>query len=509
LPKIPETPKTPETPESAEARETREARETQESAEAREARETKESAEAREARETQESAEARESAEAQQAQDPTPELEPGPGPMSEPGSRSESESGLGREPGPGPMSELGPGPRVGPGSESESKAGSRWKRKRSPKRKRKRPLRQRVQPRERIRVTREGWLFILICLAVGLAAIRSGNNLLFLILGMMLGLLVVSGILSELSLRRLEFNRSPAPTLHAAKPFLMSIAVTNSKRAIASFSIEVEDILGDRVLDKRCYFLKIPAGRTQSTAYRHAFPRRGIYRYSGFRISTKFPFALLRKSRVVELETEVVVLPSIHPVRLPPLPAPGATGEREQRVRGRGGDVYGLRDFRPGDDPRDVHWKSSAHRGRLVLRERQADVAQQVQLVLDHRLEISAHASLLSAAEGVERAITLTASLAAELIHRGYRVAIQGMGSSVPADGGPAHLARMLGYLARLPYADAEAPAPEPPVTSAPVLRVGRTGRVTLQASGPVARRLAPAELLGARPTVAPLEDWA
>lgn len=375
--------------------------------------------------------------------------------------------------------------------------------------KRKRPLRRRVKPRERIRVTREGWLFILISLAVGLAAIRSGNNLLFLILGMMLGLLVVSGILSELSLRGLELNRSPAPTLHAAKPFLMSISVTNRKRSIASFSIEVEDILGERVLDKRCYFLKIPAGRTQSTAYRHAFPRRGIYQFSGFRISTKFPFALLRKSRVVELETEVVVLPAVHPVRLPPLPAPGGAGEREQQVRGRGGDVYGLRDFRPGDDPRDVHWKSSAHRGRLVLRERQADVAQQVQLVLDHRLDHPAHASLLSVAEGVERAITVTASLAGEMIRRGYRVELHGVDSGIPTDGGPAHLARILGFLARLPYADAEAKPAEPPATSAPVLHVDRTGRVTLRARGPAARRYAPGELLRARRAAAPTEGWA
>ncbi len=377
-----------------------------------------------------------------------------------------------------------------------------------PQSKRQRPLHKRVKPRERIRVTREGWLFILICLAVGLAAIRSGNNLLFLILGMMLGLLVVSGILSELSLRGLELNRTAAPTLHAAKPFLMSIAVTNRKRHIASFSIEVEDILGERVLDKRCYFLKIPPGRTQSTAYRHAFPRRGVYRYAGFRLSTKFPFALLRKSRVVELQTEVLVLPAVHPVRLPPLPAPGAAGEREQRVRGRGGDVYGLRDFRPGDDPRDVHWKSSAHRGRLVLRERQADVAQQVQLLLDHRLEPGAEASLLSAAEGVERSVTLAASLAAEMIHRGYRVGLQGIESGVPADAGPAHLARLLGYLARLPYADTDAVLAEPPRALAPVLRLGPTGGVTLQARGPGGRRFAPQELFRGR-TPPPPEAWA
>ncbi|MFH2010759.1 MAG: hypothetical protein ABI333_29430, partial [bacterium] len=194
-----------------------------------------------------------------------------------------------------------------------------------------RSLARRLRPREWIRVTREGWLFIIICLAIGLAAIRSGNNLLFLILGMMLGLLVVSGILSELSLRGLSFSRLPPGSIHAVKPFLMGISVTNVKRTFPSFSIEVEDIQNDRILDKRCYFLKIPAGRTQTTAYRHAFARRGQYSFSGFKISTKFPFALLRKSRVVELETEVVVLPAIRQVSLPPLPAPGNVGDYRRR----------------------------------------------------------------------------------------------------------------------------------------------------------------------------------
>jgi len=354
------------------------------------------------------------------------------------------------------------------------------------KRRRKPPLHRRVRPREWIRVTREGWLFILISLAVGLAAIRSGNNLLFLILGMMLGLLVVSGILSELSLRGLTFDRMPPSALHAAKPFLMGISVTNVKRHVASFSIEVEDIQGDRVLDKRCYFLKIPAGRTQSTAYRHAFPRRGVYPFSGFKISTKFPFALLRKSRLVELEGEVVVLPAVHPIHLPTLPAPGTGGEQERRVRGRGGDVYGLRDFRPGDDPRDVHWKASAHRGRLVLRERQADAAQEMQIRLDHRLVLPAKASLLSAAEGIERGITVTASLAAELLNRGYRVRLITVGGGVPADRGLTHLARILSHLAHLPYADADAPLPEPRPTT-PTLQVDSRGGLTLQVRGPAA----------------------
>ncbi len=345
------------------------------------------------------------------------------------------------------------------------------------------PLHRRVRPRERLRVTREGWLFIVISIAIGMAAIRSGNNLLFLILGMMLGLLVVSGILSELSLRGLSFSRLPPGSIHAVKPFLMGISVTNTKRRFPSFSIEVEDIQADQVLDKRCYFLKIPAGRTQTTAYRHAFPRRGRHELTGFKVSTKFPFALLRKSRLVELETEVLVLPAIRQVSIPPLPTPGSAGDRRRKLRGRGGDIYGLHDFRPGDDPREIHWKVSAHRGRLVIREREAESAKDVLIRLDHRLILDEDAGLLTTAEAVEEAISVAASSAAHLLQQGYRVGLLTQGGSLPVDAGPSHLARILRLLARLDYADADAVHP-PTLELAPVVLVSRWGQVSLLAPG-------------------------
>jgi uncharacterized protein (DUF58 family) len=339
-----------------------------------------------------------------------------------------------------------------------------------------------MKARELLRITREGWFFIAICLAIGLAAIRSGNNLLFLILGMMLGLMVASGILSELSLRGLSFHRVPPPAIHASRPFLMGISVTNLKRRIASFSIEVEDIHEDRVLDKRCYFLKIPPGRTQSTAYRHAFPRRGEQVFLGFKISTKFPFAILRKSRIVALQTTVEVMPAVYPLPLTELPAPSSTGERQVPLRGRSGDLWGLRDYQAGDDLRDVHWKASAHRGRLILRERQAEAAQEVMILLCHRLVSSDEMSLLRASEQIERGITMAASLACGLLARGHSVGIRTMTESLPTDRGPAHATRILKLLSRLSVTDQDLP---PPAASSALLTLRVTPGGTVEIDGP------------------------
>jgi hypothetical protein len=59
----------------------------------------------------------------------------------------------------------------------------------------------------RLKLTREGKYFIFITFGVGVAAINTGNNLLYLLLGMLLSLIIVSGVLSELSLRHLTVAR--------------------------------------------------------------------------------------------------------------------------------------------------------------------------------------------------------------------------------------------------------------------------------------------------------------
>src|SRR3954469_7925051 len=175
-------------------------------------------------------------------------------------------------------------------------------------------LRRWMRPPRALKTTREGKYFIGITIGVGFAAINTGNNLLYLLLGMMLSLIVASGVLSEMSLRLLEVTRQPPGRIFAKTPFLMGIGLRNAKKRAPSFSIEVEDLQADKPLDKKCYFLKLPAGRLQHTSYRHTFPRRGRYVFTAFRVSTKFPFALFRKSRRVELPAEVIVFPQLSPI---------------------------------------------------------------------------------------------------------------------------------------------------------------------------------------------------
>ena len=313
-------------------------------------------------------------------------------------------------------------------------------------------------------------------LLIGLGAINAGLNLLFLVWGMMLFLILASGVLSELCLRKLEVRRALPMSVHADTTYLMGIALTNQKKRLPSFSVEVEDLVDGKPIDKRCYFLKLPAGRTQETAYRHVAARRGPLRLSGFRLSTRFPFGLIHKSKDVVAPAELLVYPALSPVPRELLRGFASHhGRGHHKWRSRRGEFFGLREFRQGDDPRDIHWRTSARRGAPFVRETEDDEGQEVCLVVDNA-PADAHAgdasvptstSTQTASEAdFERMISLAASLASELLNRGYRVGLAARGEEIMPEGGPAQSTRLLRFLALV----------EPSTHDVPLRDSGRTG---------------------------------
>ena len=80
-----------------------------------------------------------------------------------------------------------------------------------------------------IRVTTEGIRFLLLTLAVGIAAVNTGNNLFYLLLAMMLSLVVLSGLLSEQCVRRLDIHRHLPDYLFVNQPTTATLRVANHK----------------------------------------------------------------------------------------------------------------------------------------------------------------------------------------------------------------------------------------------------------------------------------------
>ena len=337
----------------------------------------------------------------------------------------------------------------------------------------------RLRTPRKLKFTREGKFFVGITLGVGFAAINTGNNLLYLLLGMLLALIIVSGLMSELSLRDLTVVRRLPLRAQVGRPHLVEIEVFNHKARVPSYAIEVEDLRAGQPADKRCFFLKISPKSAQVAAYRRTPARRGRDKHVGFRIATRFPFGLFEKSREVPAEGELVIYPAVDPVQLPPM-APGRhAGGDAAFGRGHGDDYLGLKLLRDGEDPRDVHWRKSAAIGQLVMRERAREARPDVVLPLDVVRPDGAKDEWLNA---FERRIRDLASRAVAHIKRGDAVTIKtSAADAVRADrtSGADPLLRFLALLDSVPASEVKpknaaapvqtpTPAPAPPSTPTP-----------------------------------------
>ncbi len=342
----------------------------------------------------------------------------------------------------------------------------------------------RIRPPRRLKFTREGKFFVGITLGVGFAAINTGNNLLYLLLGMLLALIIVSGLMSELSLRDLTVVRRLPTRAQVGRPHLVEIEVFNHKRRVPSYAIEVEDLRSGQPADKRCFFLKISPKSAQVAAYRRTPARRGRDTHVAFRIATRFPFGLFEKSREVPAEGELVIYPAVDPVNLP-AHGPGRTAGGDASFgRGNGDDYIGMRLLRDGEDRRDVHWRKSAAVGQLVMRERARDARPDVQLTVD---VVRPEGAGEEWSTSFERRIREVASRSVAHIKRGDAVAIRTTaGEAVRGDRttGADPLLRFLALLEEKPAGDAATSAPRkveripdpppsatafaPPPTSAP-----------------------------------------
>ncbi|TMB35207.1 MAG: hypothetical protein E6J61_01665 [Deltaproteobacteria bacterium] len=99
--------------------------------------------------------------------------------------------------------------------------------------------------RRRLGFTRIGRWYVGFTIGVGLAAVNTGNNLLFLVLGLLLSSIIVSGILAESSIKGVEVQRRLPDMAIAGTPALVGFAVKNRKARSPSFSLEVRERGGD------------------------------------------------------------------------------------------------------------------------------------------------------------------------------------------------------------------------------------------------------------------------
>ncbi len=346
-------------------------------------------------------------------------------------------------------------------------------------------IRRWLRPPRVLRPTRAGWIFLAIIFGVGLAALNTGNNLLYLVLSLMLSFLALSGVLSESALRGIQIKRRLPREIFVGRDNSILVEVTNSQKRVAAYAVVVEDRLrtaedgrpqvwtgaqgedarwarrkrkkkrGEAEAAGRCFVLRVAPGEPEARRYTLSPLRRGPLTFSGFRVFTRFPFGLFLKYREFEAVEETLVYPEVvHLGARARVVDKEAAGETSITRVGAAGTVAGLREFTEGDSMRRVHWRSSLRRGSLLVSETEDDRETEVEVRLRTR---STPSRGFDRASGFERAVSRAASEVVEHLQRGLAVALRTDAVYVAAEPGDRQRARLLAFLA-LVAADGRVP---------------------------------------------------
>jgi uncharacterized protein (DUF58 family) len=303
-------------------------------------------------------------------------------------------------------------------------------------------LRRALNPGRLLRVTPIGRIYLLLTVGIGLGALNTGNNLLYLVLGLLLATIVVSGVLSERVIWDLEVRRLLPDGAFAGEPFPIRYEVRR-KRGQA-FALTIRE--SGSFESSGAWAPVVVAGAPVIVRATATAPRRGPWALQAIEVSTSFPFGIFEKIRTLKVSDTLLVYPrrgfACEPDQVDRTPPRGDTGG--SRHRDGTGDLADLRELAVGEDARRIHWRKTAAAGKLIGVEREREERRQVTLAVNDALS----------GEELDRACEEAAGQTALLLSRGYDVGLDvGRRHLRPGNGAP-HERRILSALALAGFGD-------------------------------------------------------
>ena len=301
---------------------------------------------------------------------------------------------------------------------------------------------------EGIRITKVGLWFVLLTLVVAIAATNTGNNALYMVLAMMLGALVVSGVASRDNVRGLDVELTAPDEIFANRPFSLPFILKSRSRLLPRWFLLFS-------VARSAQPLLVPylprRGRSVGQV-EMMIPGRGRHSFPYAHVSSLFPFGFFTKGVRYRVGLELLVFPEIFPAAEGRPRSSHPQGDDPSRRAGWGHDLHALRAFRRGDDPRGIHWKQTARTGQLIFMEREAERSRRLAILFDNAVGKLADPA---SATRFERLVSEAATAALDHLARGYDVELVTRDLALPFAGGPRQRLRILEALALV------APLPE------------------------------------------------
>jgi uncharacterized protein (DUF58 family) len=229
--------------------------------------------------------------------------------------------------------------------------------------------------RHRVSLPRPGQFYLVIMIVIFSGSLLGRSNMLMLVFSMMAGPFVINGWITYSMLKRTAVERVVPERVMAGEPTTVELTLINRKWLMSCWLMSAHDTIqnGDERLEPSILFARVPAGGRRSGPYQARLMRRGRYQFGPVQLTARFPLGIVERGLICPLPGEILVYPRLgrlssrwmHEHFL----ASDLVERRELRQGAFDDEFHRIREFRWGDNPRAIHWRTSARHNALMVRE--------------------------------------------------------------------------------------------------------------------------------------------
>jgi len=271
-----------------------------------------------------------------------------------------------------------------------------------------------------------GLIYCATMMLMGVAAINGQVNLLFGIFGLMCGTLLVSILICRMVLARLTATRRIPEQCFVGRPATIVYQIKNRKRIWPSLSVTLTELEGNEAFEAQptAYMLHAAAGMTATVPVTLMPKRRGRYGLGAYQMATSFPFGFVKRA-IRRSEADVVLIcPALGRASKKLLGLCRCDNRADAPVRPRRGgedEFYGVKEHRPGNNPRWIYWRRSARTPGVMVSKEMTQVAPPRLLLL---VDTFLRQDDLAEQAAVEKTLAMAATLGAEALDQGLSVGL-------------------------------------------------------------------------------------
>lgn len=220
---------------------------------------------------------------------------------------------------------------------------------------------------------REGGVYLAIMFALFVGSYLGRSNMLMMVFAMMVGPFVMNGWFTFTMLRGLHVRRGLPSRIMAGETFRVSVVLSNRKTWLSAWMMTVHDSVShsSAELFPEVLFLRVPPASQRQGSYHVCLGRRGTWRFAHLDVTTRFPLGLVQRGIGLDVPQQVLVYPRLGHLHPQWRRLMQHSMELVSHVRPLSGtfqdEMHRIREYRQGDDPRTIHWRTTARMNELMV----------------------------------------------------------------------------------------------------------------------------------------------